>query len=79
MITVNDLLKVMHYVPPMTLNPDSFFQIMDSETNAHYRIESETLLLGGDPVDFGESDLRDFEVIDMDFTRGQVLLWVKGR
>lgn len=49
MTTLNDLMNLMPYAT-LDFEFDSFIQIVDYSTNAHYRMSEEGLTLGGNPA-----------------------------
>lgn len=51
----------------LDLSYDSFIQVIDWETVAHYRMTPNGLALGGDPCPFSFYDLLNAEVISIDF------------
>lgn len=79
MITLNALLQLMPYAGLFDLEEDNFLQIVDSDTDAHYRVKSDALLLGGDPCGFGKSDLLKLEVTCVEYVDDHCIISVKGR
>lgn len=79
MITLLALLTLMPYVGLFELEEDNFIQIVDSDTGAHYRVESGVLLLGGDPCGFDRSELLKLEVTCIEYIDDRCVISVKGR
>lgn len=79
MITLNVLLRLMPYAGLFDLEEDNFLQIVDSDTGAHYRVKSDVLLLGGEPVEFKMSDLYKLEVTCVEYEDDHCVISVKGR
>ena len=80
MITLNALLRLMPYTGLFDLDPDCFLQVVDSETGAHYRMNSDDiLLLGGEPVEVKMSDLLKLEVTCVEYVDDHCVISVKGR
>ena len=78
MITLNALLRLMPYAGLFDLEEDNFLQIVDSDTGAHYRVKSDELLLGGEPVKFKMSDLYKLEVTCVEYEDDHCVISVKG-
>lgn len=79
MITLLALLTLMPYAGLFELEEDNFIQIVDSDTGAHYRVESGVLLLGGDPCGFDRSKLLKLEVTCIEYIDDRCVISVKGR
>lgn len=80
MITLNALLQLMPYTSLFDLDSDCFLQVIDSETDAHYRTNpGGVLLLGGEPVGFKMSDLLKLEVTCVEYMDNHCVISVKGR
>jgi hypothetical protein len=79
MITLLALLTLMPYAGLFELEEDNFIQIVDSDTDAHYRVESGVLLLGGDPCGFDRSKLLKLEVTCIEYIDDHCVISVKGR
>lgn len=79
MITLLALLTLMPYVGLFELEEDNFIQIVDSDTGAHYRVESGVLLLGGNPCGFDRSELLKLEVTCIEYIDDRCVISVKGR
>jgi hypothetical protein len=78
MITLKNLMKLMPYAA-CDLEPDSFLQIVDSETGAHYRKVFSSLMLGGDLISIYPDDIFDFEVTCIEYENDHCVISVKGR
>lgn len=63
MITLLALLTLMPYAGLFELEEDNFIQIVDSDTGAHYRVESGVLLLGGDPADLTDLSCLNWKLL----------------
>lgn len=79
MITLLALLTLMPYAGLFELEEDNFIQIVDSDTGAHYRVESGVLLLGGGPCGFDRSELLKLEVTCIEYIDDRCVISVKGR
>lgn len=79
MITLSALLRLMPYAGLFDLEEDNFLQIVDSDTGAHYRVQSDVLLLGGAPCGFDRSELLQLEVTCVEYEDDHCVISVKGR
>lgn len=79
MITLLALLRLMPYAGLFDLEEDNFLQIVDSDTGAHYRVQSDVLLLGGAPCGFDKFDLYKLEVTCVEYEDDHCVISVKGR
>lgn len=73
MITLNELLKRMPYAT-CGLEEDAFIQIVNHETNAHYRfLDGEILTLGGEIVSYSFESLLKAEVVYLEYPDANTL------
>lgn len=73
MATLKNILDLMSYAA-LDFDFDSFIQIVDYSTGAHYRMNEESLLLGGNPVFCTVDDLLKLPVKCIEYIDDQCVI-----
>lgn len=73
MTTLNDLMNLMPYAT-LDFGSDSFIQVVDYSTNAHYRTNEEGLTLGGNPIPCTAEELMKMPIKYIEYFGSQCII-----